>query len=297
MSAEIPCAACGWTSELQNACRYDSHVKLFYGLADRGVWSLGSKFILKERSNQPHNFEAKNLRFLKEHTTIPVPAVVEDWDEPNGQNFSIMRRIPGDPLSAVWATMSAVERENIAKQTAGYLFQLGQLQSSRLQSVDGQPLYSAFLFPDGYGIPHGPLRSGDELWAEMEIALKNVPEKARQQLRKRLPPAAPYTFTHGNLANVNIMVMNGNVTGILDWEASGYFPVWWQYTCARIGLDQEDYEWKTLLTKYMPSYESGREFWLDFYALSKYPYLNERGGSALGKNSVFLDSGGHGFKF
>lgn len=73
------------------------------------------------------------------------------------------------------------------------------------------------------------------------------------------------------------MVENGNLTGILDWEASGYFPVWWEFTCAGIGLGQEDKEWKTLLQKYMPDHTAAREFWLSFYALSKYPDLDERG--------------------
>ena len=92
-----------------------------------------------------------------------------------------------------------------------------------------------------------------------------------------MPPATPYTFTHSGLASVNIMVENGNLTGIIDWEASGYYPVWWEYTCAGIGLGQEDFEWKTLLRKYMPDYSTAREFWLGFYALSKYPNLDERG--------------------
>ena len=75
----MPCEACSWTPERQNRCRYDSHVKLFYGVSDRGVWSLGSQFILKERSSNPPNFEASNIRFLKEKTSIPVPTIIEDW--------------------------------------------------------------------------------------------------------------------------------------------------------------------------------------------------------------------------
>ncbi|PVH98629.1 kinase-like protein [Periconia macrospinosa] len=276
-----PCAACSWTSERQGSCRYDSHVKLFYGVSDRGVWSLGSNFILKERSNNPPNFEAKNIRFLRENTTIPVPTIVEEWDEQNGRYFMLTKRIHGEALNTVWATMSAAEKEHIAKQTADYIFQLRRLHSPRLQSMEGQPLYSAFLFPNGYGLPHGPLSSDDELWAEMAAALKSVPEKACQRLRERIPSAGPYTFTHGDLTNVNIMVKDGNLAGILDWEASGYFPVWWEFTCAGIGLGQEDQEWKTLLREHMPSYEEAREFWLDFYALSKYPNLNERGEAFL----------------
>ncbi|WEW61597.1 hypothetical protein PRK78_007088 [Emydomyces testavorans] len=277
MAAKIPCTACSWTSERQDSCSYKSHIKLFYGVSDRGAWSLGSKFILKERSSKPPNFEARNIRFLREHTTIPVPAVVAEWNEDNGRYFILTERIRGDTLSAVWPKLSAAEKERIAKQTAEYLLQLRQLCSPQMQSLDGQPLYSAFLFPNGYGIPHGPFSSDEELWEEMAKALKDVPEKACRRLRERMPPSAPYTFTHGDLTDVNIIVENGNLAGIIDWEASGYFPVWWEFTCAGIGLGEEDYEWKTLLRKHMPSWDEAREFWLDFYALSKYPKLNDRG--------------------
>ncbi|KAF2195833.1 kinase-like protein [Zopfia rhizophila CBS 207.26] len=258
MAAEAPCTACSWTSERQGSCRYDSHVKLFYGVSDRRVWSLGSNFILKERSNQPPNFEARNIQFLKENTTIPVPTVVEEWNEENERYFMLTKRIRGDALNT-----------------------LRQLHSPHMQSLGEQLLYSAFLFPNGYGLPHGPLSSDDELWTEMETALKSVPKKARWRLQERMPSAGPYTFTHRDLTNVNIIIEDGNLTGILNWEASGYFPVWWEFTCAGIGLGQEDQEWKALLRKHMPSYTEAYEFWLDFYTLYKYPNLNERGEALL----------------
>lgn len=277
MAIHTPCAACSWTIERQDGCRYDSHVKLFYGVSDRGVWSLGSNLILKERSEDPPNFEAANVRLLMEKTSIPLPLIVEDWSEDNRRYFVLTKRLRGKPLSALWATMPTADRERVARQTAEFLMQLRALNSPQMQSLGRQPLYSAFLFPNGYGLPHGPLSSDNDLWAEMSEALKGVPEDVRLRLRERMPPAAPYTFTHGDLTNVNIMVENGNITGILDWEASGYFPVWWEFTCAGIGLSQEDQEWKTLLRKYMPDYTAAREFWLDFYSLSKYPNLDERG--------------------
>lgn len=274
---EVACTACSWTLERQNACRYDSHVKLFYGVSDRGVWSLGSNLILKERSNNPPNFEAENIRYLKERTSIPIPIIMEDWSEDTGRYFMISRRIRGEPLSAVWASMSTAERERVACQTAEFLRQLRPLHSPQMQSLQGRPIYSAFLFPDTYGIPHGPFSSDDELWEEMAKSLSGLPEKVHQRLRERMPSAMPYTFTHGDLNHENIIVADGNLAGIIDWEASGYFPVWWEFTCAGIGLGQADQEWKTLLRKYMPDYTEARQFWRDFYSLSKSPNLDERG--------------------
>lgn len=56
--------------------------------------------------------------------------------------------------------------------------QLHKLRSDRLESIGGQPIYSAFLFPNSYGIGHGPFSSDDELWAEMSLALAQVPEQS-----------------------------------------------------------------------------------------------------------------------
>lgn len=39
-----------------------------------------------------------------------------------------------------------------------------------------------------------------------------------------MPSAAPYTFTRNDLCFVNIMVENGHLTGIIDWESSSTFP-------------------------------------------------------------------------
>ena len=128
MDSSTPCTACSWTPERQENCRYESHVKLFYGVSDRGVWSLGSNLILKERSNEPPNFEVPSVRLLREKTSIPVPTIVEDWEENDGRYFVLMKRVPGAPLSSLWASMTMDAKESIAKQTADYLMQLRKLQ-------------------------------------------------------------------------------------------------------------------------------------------------------------------------
>lgn len=84
-----------------------------------------------------------------------------------------------------------------------------------------------------------------------------------------MPSATPYTFTHGDLTNVNIIVENGSLAGIIDWGMSGYFLVWWEYVCTSVPDSEEDRQWKTLLRKYMPENSAAREFWLDYYYLCR----------------------------
>jgi hypothetical protein len=63
----------------------------------------------------------------------------------------------------VWKNLLTVNREYIARQIAKYLIQLHELQLPKIQSLGRQPIYSAFLFPNGYGMPHGPLLSDHKL--------------------------------------------------------------------------------------------------------------------------------------
>jgi aminoglycoside phosphotransferase (APT) family kinase protein len=86
-----------------------------------------------------------------------------------------------------------------------------------------------------------------------------------------MPSATPYTFTHGDLTNVNISIGNGSLTGIIDREMSGYFPVWWEYVCTSVPHSEEDREGKALLREYTPDHSAAREFWLDYYYLCRDP--------------------------
>ncbi|KAF4963422.1 hypothetical protein FZEAL_10935 [Fusarium zealandicum] len=278
---DISCDACSWSPQRQAGCRYHSHIKLDYSVSDRGVWSVGSRIVIKERSTKPPNFEAQGLRFISSTTAIPVPGIISDWTEESGNCFLVMDRVPGEPLASAWPGMSDVDKERIAKQAAEYLAQLRSLQSPRLQSLGDQPLYSAFLFRNGYGLPHGPIASDDELWGEMMKALSGLSEKVCRRLRKRMPPAAPYTFTHGDLSTDNIIVQNGSISGIIDWEASGYFPVWWESTATKICQGDDDRQWKTLLCKHIEEHADGQAFWSDYYTLSMFPSLDDRGESLL----------------
>ena len=275
------CSGCGWSQEKQNTCNYHSHVKLIYGVSDRGVWSLGSRFILKERPADAPNFESLNIRFLQRNTAIPIPNILTQWTEEDGRCFVIMERLRGTPLSEVWGKMSTVERDKLARQTVHSLHQLRNLTSMRIKSLSDDPVYSAFLFPSGFGKPHGPLSSDDELWEEMTKTWDGFPETARQHLREQMPPATPYTFTHGDLAMANIMVEDGKLIGIIDWESSGYFPIWWEFTCAGIGLSDDDKQWKNMLRQHMGNYSEAWQFWRNFYILSKYPNLDEEGMALL----------------
>lgn len=130
---------------------------------------------------------------MQEQTSIPVPTVVESWEE-GEHTLILMRRILGEPLSKAWPKLSMDEKERIATQTAEYLQELRKLQSDNIQSLSGRPVFSNFLFGDKDSeTPHGPLASDNDFWNDMERGLKEtIPEAARIRLRQCMPSATPY---------------------------------------------------------------------------------------------------------
>lgn len=61
-------------------------------------------------------------------------------------------------------------------------------------------------------------------------------------------------FTHADMSPENIMVKNGKITGIIDWEFGGWFPEYWEYTKMYFGWRpyREDFyqEMDKVLTTY-----------------------------------------------
>jgi thiamine kinase-like enzyme len=51
-------------------------------------------------------------------------------------------------------------------------------------------------------------------------------------------------FTHGDLALHNIIVKDGHVNAIIDWEFSGWYPEHWDYckTLSFLGSTEDDYQ-------------------------------------------------------
>ena len=263
---ETPCTACSWTPKRQRYCGYKSTIKLFYEAGDRGAWSIGSKYILKDRGTSIPARERANTEFIQKHTTIPVANVVQEWTD-NGRYMMLVERVPGKTLQELWPSMPQTAREDLARETVAYLAQLRDLTCPQMQDLDGGPLYNAFLFRDGPDTPHGPFSSDDELWEVMSASFQDVPDEVVSFLRSQMPPAAPWTFTHEDLTVCNIMVdpETYRLTAVIDWERSGYYPVWWQ-SAGLIGLSDDDYEWKQLLRQFMPEYSSAVEFYRKVHA-------------------------------
>lgn len=82
-----------------------------------------------------------------------------------------------------------------------------------------------------------------------------------------------------------IMVKDGALVGILDWEFAAYYPIWYEYVPASWGWTEEDAEWKRLLRERLnlhgDGHDDAKNFWIDLRHLRKYPNLDGKGREVL----------------
>ncbi|KAE8153229.1 kinase-like domain-containing protein [Aspergillus avenaceus] len=279
------CVACGWTLDRQNRCSYCSHIKVIYTAHNRGVWSIGSDFILKERPNDGPREEVTTLNYLAANTKIPIPKVIRDWVDRNDRYFLLEERIDGQTLGAAWPSLSDEQKVSIAEEVADvHKYLLQRMTSTSMQTVDQGPCRLEMLFFDQE--PREPFHSDLELWDAISRTLHSPPEKvfpqrALDNLKKRFPKCEPYVLSHCDLDLENIMVKDGKLVAILDWEYSAYLPVWYEYISALWGFSDMGVEWNRMLRPRLGVHEDAKDFAMDLFYSREYPNLDEKGREVL----------------
>jgi aminoglycoside phosphotransferase (APT) family kinase protein len=187
-----------------------------------------------------HPSEAMALRFVKENTTIPVPeAISSDWDR------MTMEYIEGQTLKEAWSTLTSEQRSNILDELRGYISQLRALSppgDARIGRIDGQGAVLPTIMPRS----GGPFDTVADLPSTTGHWLVRPPRRLEKQsmhfhqITAQLCADYPVVFTHGDLAARNILVRDGHIVAILDWEFAGWYPVYWAYVLAMRGLDNVD---------------------------------------------------------
>ncbi|KAF7875341.1 hypothetical protein EAF04_002513 [Stromatinia cepivora] len=229
------CHNCGWNASTQLHTAYASHVKCKPS-SSRGLWFVGDKYVLKERSLYDWGLEDyvgteySITKFLSENTTIPVPKIISYWKD-STSHFMLMERMPGETLAVALDEdhIDDSQLRTIMKEVVEYLVQLRKFTSTRIEDPDGLPIRDVLL-----GSLHNKVvfmtEDVDEWWARTEPRLKNNPsEEWKKDFKEQYPvKGGPYVLTHGDLDPTNIMVKDGHVSGLIDWERGGYLPEWWE---------------------------------------------------------------------
>ncbi|EFX05248.1 aminoglycoside phosphotransferase [Grosmannia clavigera kw1407] len=177
--------------------------------------------------SQLHEMEA--LRVAKECGLL-VPDVRGYGTTPAGKIWLAMDKIAGQPLEQVWKDLSKTKKTAIAQQLGAFMAQKrampppeGHIGGPRA----GQPGREIRQYHD-YEIP--ACRDESEFNKYLLGALLwNTPVPFRNAFAECLRADHRIVYTHADFALRNIMVQDGQVTGVLDWENAGWFPEYWEY--------------------------------------------------------------------
>lgn len=194
--------------------------------------------------------EERAMRLVSQHTSIPISKVL-DFSIKEDSGRIDMTRIPGTPLNRSWSSLSDETKTRVCRQTWSLLAQLqniprppeceGLFQCYADGSVSNDPLLEDLDQP-----PQKHLYADEELRARIyERYLHCGGCRYENQLPDMLPRSSRSVFTHADIAPRNIMVDDDhNITGILDWEAAGWYPDYWEYSQMFRPADEATREWQ-----------------------------------------------------
>lgn len=202
-----------------------------------------------------HLTEGATLKYLADYTTVPIPKVYCSFLHKN-RAYIVMERIQGEELSKAWMTMSKRSRAGVLAQLEKIFQQLRALKPPGMgvESCVGGSLYDSRI---PRGSPRfGPFKSIQDfhLWLRRDLTPECLKDREQDQdwhdlqhmMSEQDGPWSPPTFTHGDLNPCNVIVRGDNVVGIIDWEFSGWYPHYWEYTSAWFGNVTRT-EWQDML--------------------------------------------------
>lgn len=70
-------------------------------------------------------------------------------------------------------------------------------------------------------------------------------------------------FTHGDLYRHNILVHDGRLSGIIDWECAGWLPEYWDYTTMTVRAYSITTDWNTAIYT-APGFKYAQELDADY---------------------------------
>lgn len=252
------CWACGWTPYTQLNTEYAPRIKIFHARRNMGLWSLGSRWLLRDQPNDGSmGNDEMTQQFLRAQPglTVPLVAEMQNISHPTDDiQFTLIARAQGVTLGSIWHTLSLEQKASYGRQLGDVLKQIRQLTAPGAQKVDGTPLDDEVVAFCGSPYPPTCKKMGrtmeewldnisDELYVGLSVELKTqdpaILLPALEEIKAACPKGGPYVLTHGDLDLTNIMVKDDKIEAIIDWEMSGYMP-WWAEAFVAVVYDKPD---------------------------------------------------------
>lgn len=176
--------------------------------------------------------EAMAMMYIRQQTSIPVPMVHFCFQD-GRISYLVMDRVKGRSLVTCLSEIPDRQLKNVVSQLACFIQQLRKLGSSKTMGSWPSGPYDNVLFDPP------PLREFHDkqefqaYWIYRLGTLMGLPE-IPSALRE-IGEEHDIILAHGDLAPRNIMVDDGEITGIIDWDTLGWYPDFWELMMATKG--------------------------------------------------------------
>ena len=233
----------------------------------RRVVGLDNDIVVKYGTNIDLD-EAKSTSFVARNTTIPVPTILGTYTH-QSKNYIFMTRAKGIPLSECLYSLSPTDYDTITEEMKEYMYELRALRVDEFEK-------RSYIGSTGFGeckdkmfragrCERGPFTTELEMhlnicerWVDQRSWGNTKPDHYIQVIRRMYVENSNHEirFTHADLAPCNILVDEGHVVGILDWQEAGWYPEYWEYVtimhrCAGIW----DSPWPLQVEKFLQPYD------------------------------------------
>jgi aminoglycoside phosphotransferase (APT) family kinase protein len=171
---------------------------------------------------------------------LPVPAAHEFLPE---EQTILMDFVEGDTLESVWPTLSESEKESIARQLGQFISSMrsGRQDEVYIGAING-PARDCRRFSDYTG---GPFTDETSFNAFVCNLYKQCPKPIRDAFIASMRTDHAIRFTHGDLSPRNIIVKDGKLQAVVDWEFAGWYPEHFEYVkffeCTTDNKDWKDF--------------------------------------------------------
>ena len=203
-----------------------------------GAYRLNEKTVIKT-GEAVHMSEAVAMRIVAEKTSIPIPKVFDAYVQENdGRGVILMEYIEGERLDTAWPRYNLAQKTLVVAQLHRYVNELRAIKGSVIGAADYTSCCDQFFTNEN--TKYGPYNTEKEFHEGLAQALHERGDNSWCHMVTRFITSLDgheIVLTHNDLAPRNILVRDGSVVAILDWELCGFYPDYWEYIKAYLWAD------------------------------------------------------------
>ena len=168
----------------------------------------------------------------------------------------------------MWPNLRDDEKRTIFAELRGYVNQWRALVPEHASGYVGSLDYGPCLDRRVVGFYHCGLFDAEHQFHDhVAVNLRlEIRDERRTFLRNMMKDNHSIVFSHGDMHAHNILIQDGHVVGILDWEMAGWYPEYWEWCKALWAENWEMEGWCTSLKEFLQPYDY--EYALDRLLLS-----------------------------